>query len=142
MFNPEKLLGGLIRSSTRGSRGGLGGLVSGGAALGVLGVAMEAVEHFMNQSQGPGPTPNTWDTAAHARFCTAIPTGYGKGFGCSATAAHAGQTGVCASSAGGRRTGRQPGGGDFDSGHDCRGQCRRRHRSGGAEQYPETSAGR
>ena len=31
MFNPEKLLGGLIRSSTRGRRGGLGGLVSGGA---------------------------------------------------------------------------------------------------------------
>ena len=48
MFNPEKLLGGLIRSSTRGSRGGLGGLMSGGAALGVLGVAMEAVEHYMN----------------------------------------------------------------------------------------------
>ena len=39
MFNPEKLLGGLIRSSTRGSRGGLRGLMSGGAALGVLGVA-------------------------------------------------------------------------------------------------------
>ncbi len=37
MFNPEKLLGGLIRSSTRGSRGGLGGLVSGGAALVVIG---------------------------------------------------------------------------------------------------------
>lgn len=41
MFNPEKLLGGLIRSSTRGRRGGLGGLVSSGAALGALGVAME-----------------------------------------------------------------------------------------------------
>ena len=59
MFNPEKLLGGLIRSSTRGRRGGLGGLVSGGAALGVLGVAMEAVEHFMNQSQGAGAVPRT-----------------------------------------------------------------------------------
>lgn len=59
MFNPEKLLGGLIRSSTRGSRGGLGGLVSGGAALGVLGVAMEAVEHYMNKSQGTGPLPQT-----------------------------------------------------------------------------------
>jgi tellurite resistance protein len=58
MFNPEKLLGGLIRSSTRGSRGGLGGLVSGGAALGALGVAMEAVEHFMNKPQGSGaPAP-------------------------------------------------------------------------------------
>ena len=59
MFNPEKLLGGLIRSSTRGSRNGLGGLLSGGAALGVLGVAMEAVEHFMNQSQGGGRPPQT-----------------------------------------------------------------------------------
>ena len=59
MFNPEKLLGGLIRSSSRGRRGGLGGLVSGGAALGVLGVAMEAVEHFMNQSQGAGALPQT-----------------------------------------------------------------------------------
>lgn len=57
MFNPEKLLGGLLRSSTRGSRGGLGGLVSGGAALGVLGVAMEAVEHFMNKPQGAGTPP-------------------------------------------------------------------------------------
>jgi uncharacterized membrane protein YebE (DUF533 family) len=57
MFNPEKLLGGLIRSSTRGRRGGLGGLASGGAALGLLGVAMEAVEHFMNQPQGAGPPP-------------------------------------------------------------------------------------
>ncbi len=36
MFNPEKLLGGLIRSSTRGSRGVLGGLMSGGAALGAF----------------------------------------------------------------------------------------------------------
>lgn len=57
MFNPEKLLGGLIRSSTRGSRGGLGSLVSGGAALGVLGVAMEAVEHFMNKPQGANVPP-------------------------------------------------------------------------------------
>jgi hypothetical protein len=67
MFNPEKLLGGLIRSSTRGSRGGLGGLVSGGVALGALGVAMEAVEHFMNKPQrggapapaGPPPVPGS-----------------------------------------------------------------------------------
>jgi hypothetical protein len=62
MFNPEKLLGGLIRSSTRGSRRGLGGLLSGGAALGVLGVAMEAAEHFMNQSQGAGRPPQTSGT--------------------------------------------------------------------------------
>lgn len=59
MFNPEKLLGGLIRSGM-GSRRGMSSLVSGGAALGLVGVAMEAVEHFMNRSQsaspaGPGP---------------------------------------------------------------------------------------
>ena len=59
MFNPEKLLGGLIRNSTRGSRGGLGGLISGGAALGALGVAMEAVEHFINKPQGAGAPPPT-----------------------------------------------------------------------------------
>lgn len=55
MFNPEKLLGGLIRSSTRGSRGGLGSLISGGAALGILGVAMEAVEHYMNKPSATAP---------------------------------------------------------------------------------------
>ncbi|MBR9985180.1 MAG: tellurite resistance TerB family protein [Desulfosarcina sp.] len=33
--------------------------MSGGAALGVLGVAMEAVEHYMNKSQGAGPLPQT-----------------------------------------------------------------------------------
>jgi uncharacterized membrane protein YebE (DUF533 family) len=61
MFNPEKLLGGLLRSGVK--RGGLGSLVSGGAALGLLGVAMEAVEHYMNQPAGtagpatPPPMP-------------------------------------------------------------------------------------
>ena len=57
MFNPEKLLGGLIRSTTRGGRGGLGGLATGGMALGALGVAMEAVEHFMNKPQTGGSPP-------------------------------------------------------------------------------------
>jgi len=65
MFNPEKLLGGLIRSSIRGSRAG--SLLKGGAALGLLGVALEAAEHFLgNQHQpnlldrragGPPPVP-------------------------------------------------------------------------------------
>ncbi|MEW6080092.1 MAG: DUF533 domain-containing protein [Thermodesulfobacteriota bacterium] len=50
MFNPEKLLGGLLRSGMK--RGGLGSLVSSGAALGLLGVAMEAVEHYMNRPAG------------------------------------------------------------------------------------------
>jgi uncharacterized membrane protein YebE (DUF533 family) len=57
MFNPEKLLGGLLRSSTRSRRGGLGGLISSGAALGALGVAMEAVEHFMSNPRGAGGPP-------------------------------------------------------------------------------------
>jgi uncharacterized membrane protein YebE (DUF533 family) len=50
MFNPEKLLGGLLRSGMRGR--GAGSLVSSGAALGLLGVAIEAVEHYMNRPQG------------------------------------------------------------------------------------------
>lgn len=53
MFNPEKLLGGLLMGGSR-RRGGLGSLVSGGAALGFAGVAMEAVEHFMNKSKTSG----------------------------------------------------------------------------------------
>ncbi len=58
MFNPEKLLGGLIKSSTRG-KSGLSGLIPGGAALGVVGVAMAAAEHFMNKpkQQASGPPP-------------------------------------------------------------------------------------
>ncbi|MGD9364875.1 MAG: tellurite resistance TerB family protein [Desulfobacteraceae bacterium] len=62
MFNPEKLLGGLLRSGMRGR--GLGSLVSGGAALGLVGVAMEAVEHYMNRPQStsqntPPPAPGS-----------------------------------------------------------------------------------
>ena len=63
MFNPEKLLGGLLMGGSR-RRGGLGSLVSGGAVLGLAGVAMEAVGHFMDKSktsgssqQPPGPAP-------------------------------------------------------------------------------------
>ncbi len=63
MFNAEKLLGGLLMGGSR-QRGGLGSLVSGGAALGLVGIAMEAVEHYMNQSktsgtgqQPPAPPP-------------------------------------------------------------------------------------
>ena len=50
MFNPEKLLGGLLMGSSR-RRSGLGSLLSSGAALGLAGVAMEAVEHFMDKSK-------------------------------------------------------------------------------------------
>ncbi len=61
MFNPEKLLGGMLRSGCRGR--GLGSLMTGGAALGLIGVAMEAVEHYMNkpasgsQDQSPSVPP-------------------------------------------------------------------------------------
>ena len=69
MFNPEKLLGGLLRgTSSRGrSRGrGLGSVVKGGAGLGLLGIAIEAVDHYMKDSKSsqgnippppPGPVP-------------------------------------------------------------------------------------
>jgi uncharacterized membrane protein YebE (DUF533 family) len=57
MFNPEKILGGLLRSTTQSSRGGLGNLLSGGVALGALGVAMEAVEHFMNKPSSTATPP-------------------------------------------------------------------------------------
>ena len=50
MFNPEKLLGGLLMGGSR-RRSGLGSLVSSGAALGFAGVALEAVEHFMDKSK-------------------------------------------------------------------------------------------
>ena len=63
MFNPEKLLGGLLMGGSR-RRSGLGSLISSGAALGLAGVAMEAMEHFMDKSRtsasGPpssGPPP-------------------------------------------------------------------------------------
>jgi len=52
MFNPEKLLGGLLMGGSR-RRSGLGSLISSGAALGLAGVAMEAVEHFMDKSKPP-----------------------------------------------------------------------------------------
>ncbi len=57
MFNPEKLLGGMLRSGMRGR--GISSLVSGGAALGLLGVAMEAAEHYMNKSQTGSQSTST-----------------------------------------------------------------------------------
>lgn len=60
MLNPEKILGGLLKGNSRG--GMLGKLGAGGVGLGLLGVAMEAAEHYMNkprttQSAGPPPGP-------------------------------------------------------------------------------------
>ena len=59
MFNPEKLLGGLLMGGSR-RRSGLGSLISSGAALGLAGVAMEAMEHFMDKSRtsASGPPPS------------------------------------------------------------------------------------
>jgi uncharacterized membrane protein YebE (DUF533 family) len=62
MLNAEKLLGGLIRGSVRGRRGGLGSLLTSGVAMGALGVAMEAVDHYMSKPKAgatppPPPTP-------------------------------------------------------------------------------------
>ena len=56
MFNPEKLLGGLLMGGSR-RRSGLGSLISSGAALGLAGVAMEAVEHFMDKSKTSASGP-------------------------------------------------------------------------------------
>jgi len=62
MFNPERLLGGLLRESSGSSRGW--GTKS-AVGLGLLGVAMEAAEHFMNKSQNspangaPPPPPGS-----------------------------------------------------------------------------------
>ena len=50
MINPEKLLSGLILGGAR-RRRGLGSLVTSGVGLGLVGIAMEAAEQFMNKSQ-------------------------------------------------------------------------------------------
>jgi len=57
MFNPEKLLGGLLKGAM--GKGGVGLGAKGAVGLGILGVAMEAAEHFMNRSpDGTGGGPN------------------------------------------------------------------------------------
>ena len=53
MFNPEKLLGGLLRENLgRGSK-----KIKGGVAMGLLGVAMEAFDHFVKQPRQVSPPP-------------------------------------------------------------------------------------
>lgn len=54
MFNAEKLLGGLLLGGTR-RKSGLESLVTGGAGMVILGVAMEAIEHLMKKSETPSP---------------------------------------------------------------------------------------
>lgn len=57
MFNPERMLGSLLMGGMRRKRG-VGGLLSGGVALGLVGVAMEAAEHYLKSAGRPGaPSP-------------------------------------------------------------------------------------
>jgi uncharacterized membrane protein YebE (DUF533 family) len=56
MFNPEKILGGLLREGFGGSRGT--GLKT-GIGLGILGVAMEAADHFMKKSANASASGGT-----------------------------------------------------------------------------------
>lgn len=57
MFSPEKILGGLLSGGSR--RGGASVLTS-QLGMGLLGVAIEAVDHYMKKSQGQaGPAPAT-----------------------------------------------------------------------------------
>ncbi len=58
MFNPEKLLGGLLQSGSR-SKGNLGNLASGSVGMGLLGVALGAAEHFMKGAQTAPSAPGT-----------------------------------------------------------------------------------
>ncbi len=51
MFDPEKLLGGLLRSGFGNRR--TGRLLKGGAAMALLGVALEAAEHHMKTTSPP-----------------------------------------------------------------------------------------
>lgn len=72
MFNPEKLLGGLLLSGSR-RRSGIGSLISSGAALGLVGVAMEAVEHFMDQSKPPASAPPPLERSPIQSSSNAVP---------------------------------------------------------------------
>jgi len=55
MFNPERILGSLLQTGLGGSRSMGGAKVAIG--LGLLGVAMEAIEHFSAQQQPQQPPP-------------------------------------------------------------------------------------
>lgn len=60
MFNPERMLGKMIKSSFRtagksGGFGGLGGSAKGAMAMGALGVAFAAFDHFANKPAQGAP---------------------------------------------------------------------------------------
>lgn len=88
MFNPEKLLGSMLKSTLKGgkklsksSMAGLGGLgVSKGAlAMGALGVAIAAYDHFTEKNQqtaGTYPQPgNTPPPVLHGAQTASVSTG-------------------------------------------------------------------
>ncbi|MBI5559162.1 MAG: tellurite resistance TerB family protein [Deltaproteobacteria bacterium] len=52
MFNPEKLLGGLLSG---GSKRGASSMLTSQIGMGLLGVAMEAVDHYMKKPAGQSP---------------------------------------------------------------------------------------
>jgi uncharacterized membrane protein YebE (DUF533 family) len=87
MFNAEKVLGGMLLGGSR-RRGGIGGILSGGVALGLMGVAMAAVEQYMDKSQAgarSAPPPPPLSHAADSRdqapppAPAGAPSGPGKG---------------------------------------------------------------
>lgn len=53
MFNPEKLLGSLMKGGL--SRGGMGSNMKAQVGMGLLGLALGAVEHFANKSPSQPP---------------------------------------------------------------------------------------
>ncbi|MBI1387618.1 MAG: DUF533 domain-containing protein [bacterium] len=68
MFDPERLLGGMIRQGL-GKRGkkhrnsGFGGLATSAVGLGIMGVAMAAFDHYMEQRNQPGAAPGGYAPA-------------------------------------------------------------------------------
>lgn len=53
MFNPEKLLGSLLKGGV--GKGGISGNMKATVGLGLLGVALEAMDHYTRKSSSPSP---------------------------------------------------------------------------------------
>ncbi|MCJ7830261.1 MAG: tellurite resistance TerB family protein [Desulfobacterales bacterium] len=64
MFNPEKLLGGLLKESLGLKRSG----AKGALGMGVLGLAIAAAEHFINQNPGTAATGGSPDGRSAGSF--------------------------------------------------------------------------
>ncbi len=76
MFNSEKLLGSLLSTGTRRKRG-LGGMMTGGIGLGLIGVAMEAAKHFMDKSENS--QSGTTDYHPSDKSADSLPTSFVPG---------------------------------------------------------------